>query len=41
MSIYLEKRAVLGITNSDHRAHSASLFAKLNILDIFEVTHFK
>ena len=33
----LQKRAVRAITNSDFRAHSAPLFAQLNILDIFQV----
>ena len=32
---YLQKRAVRAITNSDYRAHSAPLFSKLGILDIF------
>ena len=31
----LQKRAVRAITNSDHRAHSAPLFSKLRILDIY------
>ena len=34
---YLQKRAVRAITNSDYRAHSAPLFSKLVILDIFKV----
>ena len=34
---YLQKRAVRAITNSDFRAHTAPLFAKLGILDIFQV----
>ena len=29
------------IVNSDFRAHSASLFAKLGILDIFQVNSFQ
>ena len=33
--LYLQKRAVRAITNSDYRAHSAPLFAKLGIMDIF------
>jgi hypothetical protein len=36
----LQKRAVRAMTNSDYRAHSAPLFQKLNILDIFKLnTH--
>ena len=34
---YLQKRAVRAITNSDYRAHTAPLFSKLEILDIFQV----
>ena len=35
---YLQKRAVrAAITNSDYRAHSAPLFAKLTIMDIFQI----
>ena len=34
---YLQKRAVRAITNSDFRAHTAPLFSKLEILDIFQV----
>ena len=34
---YLQKRAVRAITNSDYRAHTAPLFSKLKILDIFQV----
>jgi hypothetical protein len=34
---YLQKRAVHAITNSDFRAHTAPLFMKLGILDIFQV----
>ena len=34
---YLQKRAVRAITNSDFRAHTAPLFAKLGILYIFQV----
>ena len=33
---YLEKRAVRAITNSEYRAHTAPLFSKLEILDIFQ-----
>ena len=38
---YLQKRVVRAIVNSDYRAHSASLFAKLYILDIFQVNSFQ
>ena len=38
---YLQKRAVRAITNSDYRAHSAPLFSKLGILDIFRVNTFE
>ena len=38
---YLPKRAVRAITNSDYRAHSAPLFSKLGILDIFQVNTFE
>ena len=38
---YLQKRAVRAITNSDYRAHSAPLFSKLGILDIFKVNTFE
>ena len=34
---YLQKRAVQAITNSGYRAHTAPLFSKLEILDIFQV----
>ena len=34
---YLQKRAMRAITNSEYRAHTASLFSKLEILDIFQV----
>ena len=34
---YLQQRAARGIANSGSREHSASLFAKLGILDIFQV----
>ena len=34
---YLQKRAVRAITNSDYRTHTAPLFSKLEILDIFQV----
>ena len=36
----LQKRAVRAMTNSNHRAPSAPLFAQLNILDIFKVNSF-
>ena len=36
----LQKRAVRAITNCDYRAHSAPLFAKFRILDIFQVNLF-
>ena len=36
-----EKRAVRAITNSDYRAHSAPLFAKLGIMDIFQINSFQ
>ena len=38
---YLQKRVVRAIANSDYRAHSAPLFAKLGILDIFQVNSFQ
>ena len=38
---YLQKRVVRAIVNSDYRAHSAFLFAKLYILDIFQVNSFQ
>ena len=34
---YLQKRAVRAVTNSDYRAHTAPLFSKLKILDIFQI----
>ena len=34
---YLQKRAVQAVTNSDYRAHTAPLFSKLKILDIFQI----
>ena len=37
---YLQKRAVQAITNSEYRAHTALLFSKLEILDIFQVNTF-
>ena len=37
---YLQKRAVRAITNSEYRAHTAPLFSKLEILDIFQVNTF-
>ena len=36
----LQKRAVRAMTNSNHLAPSAPLFAQLNILDIFKVNSF-
>ena len=36
----LQKRAVRAMTNSNHRAPSAPLFAQSNILDIFKVNSF-
>ena len=38
---YLQKRAVWAITNSDYQAHSAPLFSKLGILDIFHINTFE
>ena len=38
---YLQKRVVRAIANSDYRAHSAPLFAKLGILNIFQVNSFQ
>ena len=38
---YLRKRAVRAITNSDYRVHSAPLFAKLGIMDIFHIISFQ
>ena len=36
----LQKRAARAMANSEYRAHSAPLFKKLNILDIFKLnTH--
>ena len=37
----LQKRVVRAITNSDYRAHSAPLFSKLGILDIFQINTFQ
>ena len=34
---YLQKRAVRAVTNSGYRAHTAPLFSKLKILDIFQI----
>ena len=34
---YLQKRALRAVTNSDYRAHTAPLFSKLKILDIFQI----
>ena len=39
--LYLQKRAVRAITNSEYRAHTAPLFSKLGILDIFQVNTFE
>ena len=36
----LQKRAVRAITNSDYRAHSAPLFSKLKISDIYQINTF-
>ena len=36
----LQKWAVRAITNSDYRAHSAPLFFKLKILDIYQINTF-
>ena len=35
-----QKHAVRAITNSDYRAHSASLFSKLKFLDIYQINTF-
>ena len=35
--ICLQKRAARAITNSDYRVHSAPLFYKLGILDIYQI----
>ena len=37
----LQKRAVRAITNSDYRAHSAPLFSKLGILNIYQINTFQ
>ena len=37
-NLKLLKRAVRAITNSDYRTHTAPLFSKLEILDIFQVS---
>ena len=37
----MQKRAERAIANSDYRAHSAPLFSKLGILDIFKVNTFE
>ena len=37
MVFNLQKRAVRAITNSEYQAHTAPLFSKLEILDIFQV----
>ena len=34
---YLQKQAAWAITNSEYQAHTAPLFSKLGILDIFQV----
>ena len=40
--LYLQKRVVLAIVNSDsEHTLSASLFAKLDILDIFQINSFQ
>ena len=39
--LYLQKPVVRAIVNSEYRAHSASLFAKLNTLDIFQINSFQ
>ena len=36
----LQKRAVRAITKSDYLAHSAPLFSRLNVLDIYQVNSF-
>ena len=40
-NILLAKARCASITNADYRAHSAPLFAKLGILDIFQVNSFQ
>ena len=40
-SLNLQKRAVRAIANSGYREHTAPLFAKLGILDIFQVSGFQ
>ena len=40
-NILLAKVRCASITNSDYRAHSAPLFAKLGILDIFQANSFQ
>ena len=37
----LQKRVVRAITNSDYRTHSAPLFSRLGILDIFQINTFQ
>ena len=37
----MQKWAVRAITNSDHRAHSAPLFSKLGVLDIYQINTFQ
>ena len=34
---YLQRRAVRAVTSSDYRAHTAPLFSKVKILDIFQI----
>ena len=41
LSQTLKSHLVTHIANSDYRAHSAPLFAKLGILDIFQVNSFQ
>jgi len=38
---FLQKRAVLAITNSDYKADSAPLFSKLGILEIYQINTFQ
>ena len=41
LRLYLQEQALRAITNSDYRTHSAPLFSKLGILDIFQVNTFE
>jgi len=41
VSVSLQKRALLAITNSDYKAHSAPLFSKLGILEIYQINTFQ